>query len=235
MDKQNGITLVALVVTIIVLLILAGVTISLIIGQNGIIGKANDSKDAARAGSIRDEISQWKLEKEASEKVNWDVENEEDMLTGLKNKGLILSDSEIDRTNKLIMIGKNQISYKIEEQSYTVTYDLNKDQDFNPGDTSTPIDNQKYKKGDAVSCKSVTTTGYKKFIGWSLTKLNSIENTGSIEGVTFPEGIIKPEGLKPNFSYSNSEEEYNKMNYQSTFVMPDHNVILYAVYLGEVS
>lgn len=38
--KEKGITLVALVVTIIVLLILAGVTISLVVGQNGIINRA---------------------------------------------------------------------------------------------------------------------------------------------------------------------------------------------------
>lgn len=38
--QELGITLVALVVTIIVLLILAGVTISLVLGENGIIGKA---------------------------------------------------------------------------------------------------------------------------------------------------------------------------------------------------
>lgn len=42
--KENGITLVALVVTIVVLLILAGVSISLVLGNNGIIKKAKDAK-----------------------------------------------------------------------------------------------------------------------------------------------------------------------------------------------
>lgn len=37
---QKGITLVALVITIIVLLILAGITISLVIGDNGLLNKA---------------------------------------------------------------------------------------------------------------------------------------------------------------------------------------------------
>ena len=44
MKKNSGITLIALVVTIIVLLILAGVTISLVIGQNGIVGKAKEAQ-----------------------------------------------------------------------------------------------------------------------------------------------------------------------------------------------
>lgn len=48
--KQNGITLVALVITIIVLLILAGVTISMVVGQNGVLSQAKsaatNTKDA---------------------------------------------------------------------------------------------------------------------------------------------------------------------------------------------
>ena len=43
MRKTKGITLVALVITIIVLLILAGITISLTIGQNGIITRAQEA------------------------------------------------------------------------------------------------------------------------------------------------------------------------------------------------
>ena len=40
--KQNkGITLIALVITIVVMLILAGVSISMLFGSNGIINRAN--------------------------------------------------------------------------------------------------------------------------------------------------------------------------------------------------
>ena len=42
--KKNGITLIALVVTIIVLLILAGVSISMLTGQNGILNRAAEAK-----------------------------------------------------------------------------------------------------------------------------------------------------------------------------------------------
>lgn len=44
--KERGITLVALVVTIVVLLILAGVSISLVLGNNGLITKAKEAKNA---------------------------------------------------------------------------------------------------------------------------------------------------------------------------------------------
>ena len=43
-NRQNkGITLIALVITIIVLLILAGVAISMLSGVNGILNRASDS------------------------------------------------------------------------------------------------------------------------------------------------------------------------------------------------
>ena len=43
--KQNGITLIALIVTIVVLLILAGITISLVFSDNGIIKKAQEAAE----------------------------------------------------------------------------------------------------------------------------------------------------------------------------------------------
>ena len=43
LKKERGITLIALVITIIVLLILAGVTIASITGENGILSKATQA------------------------------------------------------------------------------------------------------------------------------------------------------------------------------------------------
>ena len=44
MKNNKGITLIALVITIIVLLILAGITIAMLTGDNGLLTKANDAK-----------------------------------------------------------------------------------------------------------------------------------------------------------------------------------------------
>lgn len=44
MRKEKAITLIALVITIIVLLILAGVSIATLTGQNGLLTKANTAK-----------------------------------------------------------------------------------------------------------------------------------------------------------------------------------------------
>ena len=45
MKKQRGITLVSLVVTIIILIILAGISINALAGQNGIVTKAQQAKE----------------------------------------------------------------------------------------------------------------------------------------------------------------------------------------------
>ncbi len=58
MKSNKGITLVALVITIIVLLILAGVSISLVVGDNGIMTRA---KDAGTKTNEADALESFKL------------------------------------------------------------------------------------------------------------------------------------------------------------------------------
>ena len=56
MKNQKGITLIALVITIIVLLILAGVSIAMLTGPNGLLTRAGDAKsDTAKAG-VREKV-----------------------------------------------------------------------------------------------------------------------------------------------------------------------------------
>ena len=54
MKNNKGITLVALVVTIVVLLILAGVSINLVLGNNGIIAKAKEAETKSAEASQND-------------------------------------------------------------------------------------------------------------------------------------------------------------------------------------
>ena len=56
MWKESGITLIALVITIIVLLILAGVTIAMLTGQNGILTRASQSSVANALGAAEDKV-----------------------------------------------------------------------------------------------------------------------------------------------------------------------------------
>ena len=56
-EKEKGITLIALVITIIVLLILAGVSIATLTGQNGILTRATDSKIQSEYSSVKEGFS----------------------------------------------------------------------------------------------------------------------------------------------------------------------------------
>ena len=62
--QERGITLIALVVTIVVLLILAGVSISLVLNNNGVISKSKDARDKYAESQTNDEkqlneVSDW--------------------------------------------------------------------------------------------------------------------------------------------------------------------------------
>ena len=54
LKERKGITLIALVITIIVLLILAGVSIAMLTGQNGILTQAQNSKQATEKAEVKE-------------------------------------------------------------------------------------------------------------------------------------------------------------------------------------
>ena len=57
MKNQKGITLIALVITIIVLLILAGVSIAMLSGENGILTQARSANAETAKAEVREKIN----------------------------------------------------------------------------------------------------------------------------------------------------------------------------------
>ena len=57
MKENKGLTLIALVITIIILLILAGVSLNMIIGENGILTKATTVEQSYNKGEVLEEIN----------------------------------------------------------------------------------------------------------------------------------------------------------------------------------
>ena len=57
MRNQKGITLIALVITIIVLLILAGVSIAMLTGSNGVLTKATTAKSETAVAEIKEQVT----------------------------------------------------------------------------------------------------------------------------------------------------------------------------------
>ena len=60
-NKERGITLIALVITIVVLLILAGVSISMLTGENGILTQASNAKKATEESTEQEKRQLLKL------------------------------------------------------------------------------------------------------------------------------------------------------------------------------
>ena len=103
LKNKKGITLIALVVTIVILLILAGVSISLVLDNNGIIGKSKESRLETRASQVEDEIGLWKQNNFIKSETGESIENANAVLQSLLSRKL-LNEDEIDRENEIITI-----------------------------------------------------------------------------------------------------------------------------------
>ena len=90
--EERGITLIALVVTIVVLLILAGITISLVFGSNGVIKKAQDSKEQTEIGEMREKLEMAKVPVYADGNGSYKVQ---DYWDRIESEGLI-ADKTVD-------------------------------------------------------------------------------------------------------------------------------------------
>ena len=88
--EAKGITLIALVITIIVLLILAGVTIATLTGDNGILGKANDAKTQTEQAKEDENL---KIAIAGSYGTDGKL-NLKDLKDNLKNQGILTNSNE---------------------------------------------------------------------------------------------------------------------------------------------
>ena len=108
----SGITLITLVVTIIVLLLLAGISVQMISGNNGILNRTVDSREATRVATVKELIDLWRLNKEAdNDKGTNTTQSQNDLLNDLENQGLLTSDERTRlEAGETITIGSKQIS-----------------------------------------------------------------------------------------------------------------------------
>ena len=92
---NKGITLIALVITIIVLLILAGVTIAMITGENGILTKANNSKNETAKATAKEKVQTEVMASYGTDgKIDLDQLNKNlQNISGIKYNGIAISDS----------------------------------------------------------------------------------------------------------------------------------------------
>lgn len=103
----SGITLIALVITIIVLLILAGVSIAMLTGDNGILKQANKAKVETRGASVQEVRDLWFIEKKLNAAKSLD-----EVLQGLRDQDL-LTDEEVAKVKETgqVTIGSRTIVF----------------------------------------------------------------------------------------------------------------------------
>ena len=108
--EMKGITLVALVVTIVVLLILAGVSINTVLGDDGIIKKAKEAAETTKRVSAEEEMNRLVLEYQLAKS----DENFEDFLQEKINEGRI--NGATDNGDGTVTISK-----RVDGKDYTIT------------------------------------------------------------------------------------------------------------------
>ena len=108
--EMKGITLIALVITIVVLMILAGVSINTVLGDDGIIKKAKEAAETTKRASAEEEMNRLVLEYQLASK----DETLESFLQEKVTEGRI--DGVTDNGDGTITITK-----KVEGKDYTIT------------------------------------------------------------------------------------------------------------------
>ena len=119
-NENRGITLIALVITIIVLLILAGISISTLTGENGLLTKSSTSKVETRGAAVQEARDLWKINQEADKHTeNKTAETLSALLERLgPNDQKLLTTDEMDEINATgqVTIGSRTIVFGTEEK-----------------------------------------------------------------------------------------------------------------------
>ena len=85
--SNSAITLIALIITIIVLLILAGVTISMVMGDSGLFNKANNASEQTKISNAKEIIRMQVLENELNKKTkDANAKSDEDLQVDVETK-----------------------------------------------------------------------------------------------------------------------------------------------------
>ena len=106
MKSNKGITLVALVITIIVLLILAGVSISLVVGDNGVLTQSKNAATATKKADVEEALGRA-------------ISGAQTTFMSKKAQG----DTEVNGKTFFDWLDNNKLN-AIKENGYTITYQI---------------------------------------------------------------------------------------------------------------
>ena len=98
-ENSRGITLISLVITFVIMTILAGVTLSIALGDHGLVENSRNTNDETRVNVVTDKIKIWKKENTLSNTLG----DTDALIQELLDDNLIYAD-EIDRANQTITL-----------------------------------------------------------------------------------------------------------------------------------
>ncbi len=207
-------------ITIIVLLILAGVSIAMLTGDNGLLTKAESAKEETRGASVQEARDLWKTNQEADKNTKDETAKTlEDLLNDLESQKLITSKERvtIEETGE-VTIGSRNIVFK--EKELTDYVKIGDYVDYNPtvsDKSGTLVETSKLsysspkgtgkEHGNGNSIQNFTATADTKW------RVLNIEN-GTVELIS--EDVIKPSGgsnfyLKGTSGFLYAEQELNEV------------------------
>ncbi|CDA58887.1 gp17.2 [Clostridium sp. CAG:245] len=132
--EMKGITLIALVITIVVLLILAGVSINLLLGDNGIITKAKEAQDSYSKSAVKEKVgfllNEYEIDKATGENAEFAKFLRKNLQVGVAEKedgsySFILGDWQVVTSeSKIISIEKFKLDIN---KTYSSVTDMKND------------------------------------------------------------------------------------------------------------
>lgn len=213
--NQKGITLIALIVTIIVLLILAGVTSAMLTGRNGIVNNAKNAseqtKKASAIESINILLSEWKI-RNLTEKTS---------LENFLNEKVNIDFTSVEkrRNNFIVVKGGYQIAIsedgKVLGEIQIITEKLELKNNFyfwdgveqpNTSYCYTAID---VKEGDTIDCYTNYETHQTIYFLCEMNNNILIQNLRDVEQYIVPRGVDKIYISLSNVNYGKFDYSIN--------------------------
>ena len=217
-EKNTGITLIALVVTIIILLILAGVTIVTLTGDNGLLNKSKLAVEKYSDGEIGEQIKLAYIELQTEKLYNSNVNDAEFLTNNLREK---LNDNNL--TVK-VKNGKVTVNMKVKGEPKTYIYKLNTGESYEYID---PFDYKGKAKKDLVLGDDImlgtenfrvlsNENGIIKAIPWYNieTKLDNPKQKANVVGITFSDSTYWIKGQDIDMTAKNDDNSGYKNNIQ---------------------
>ena len=155
--QTKGITLIALIITIIILLILAGVTITMLTGDNGILKQATNARETNTKAELEEQVKLAVMASKVNNTASINIETLEDEIN--KISGTTITKSADDKLPWTVKKGSYEVTITEDGTITTNTTgkdDGKKDDDKKEEDTRTVIDQATAAKPEGSTIDSTT-------------------------------------------------------------------------------